>query len=60
MFQGKYFSRDKKRQKSSKCHFPKQKIEANMIDNITQNVSNVNRLVVVSKVNLARSNAKEW
>lgn len=31
-----------------------------MIDNITQNVSNVNRLVVVSKVNLARSNAKEW
>ncbi|KAH9686503.1 hypothetical protein KPL70_014374 [Citrus sinensis] len=39
---------------------PKKKREANVVENITQHVSDINLSAVVSKVNLVGSNPREW
>lgn len=47
--------------KSVDCKFPKrEKNEANYIDGITRDVSDINLSVVISEVNLVGSNPKEW
>ena len=48
--------------KSSKCRLPKKKKkqEANVMENMTQDVSDINLYDVVSEVNLVGSNPREW
>ena len=60
--QGKCFNCDKIGHKSSKCRLPKKNKnhEANVVDNITQDVADINLCAVISKVNLVESNLREW
>ncbi|KAH9678457.1 hypothetical protein KPL71_025717 [Citrus sinensis] len=46
--------------KVSDCRLPKKKLEANVVENITQHVSGINPSAVVSEVNLIGSNPREW
>ena len=61
-FQGRCFNCDKMGHKSSECRLPKKKKkqEANVVENMTQDVSNINLSAVVSEVNLVGSNPREW
>ena len=61
-FQGKCFNCGKQGHKSSDCRLPKRNKpkEANVFDDITKDVSNINLIAVISKVNLVGSNPKEW
>ena len=47
-FQGKCYNCDKMGHKHSDCRLPKKKREANVVENITQNVSDINLSAVVS------------
>ncbi|PON90873.1 Zinc finger, CCHC-type, partial [Trema orientale] len=60
-FQGKCFNCDKIGHKASDCRLPKKKKknEANIVDEITQDVSDIDLCAVVSEVNLVGSNPKE-
>ncbi|KAL5582887.1 hypothetical protein UlMin_015329 [Ulmus minor] len=60
-FQGKCFSCDKICHKSSECRLSKKNKnhEANVVDNITQDVDDINLCVVISEVNLVGSNPRE-
>ena len=46
--------------KSTGCWLPKRTYEANLVDNITQDVSEINLSTVVYEVNLIGSNPREW
>ena len=59
-FQGKCYNCDKMGHKASDCRLPKKKREANVVENITQHVSDINLSAVVSEVNLVGSNTREW
>lgn len=59
-FQGKCFNCDKVGHKFSECRLPKKKKEANVVDYMAQDVSELNLSYVVSKVNMVDSNPKEW
>ena len=50
-FQGKCFNCDKMGHKASDCRLPKKKREANVVENITQHVSDINLPVVVLDIN---------
>ena len=62
-FKEKCFTCDKVGHRSMKCRLPKKKNKnhkANVVDNITQDVSDINLSTMVSKMNLVGSNSKEW
>ena len=61
-FQGKCFDCGKQGHKFDDCRLPKNNKpkEANVIDDIIKDVSDIDLTVVVSKVNLVGSNPKEW
>ncbi|PON52917.1 Zinc finger, CCHC-type [Parasponia andersonii] len=60
-FQEKYFNCDKIGHKSSDCRLPKKKKkEANIIGEMTQDVSDIDLCAVIFEVNLVGSNPKEW
>ena len=61
-FQGKCFNSGKQGYKYANCRPPKRNKpkEVNVIDGITKNVSDINLIVVISRVNLVGSNPKEW
>ena len=61
-FQGKCFNCGNQGHKSSNCRLQKSNKlkEANVVDGITKDVSNINLTVVISEVNLVGSNPKEW
>ena len=61
-FQVKYFNRGKQSHKSIDCRLPKRNEpkEANVVVCITNDVSNIDLIDVISKVNLMGSNPKEW
>ncbi|XP_024024454.1 uncharacterized protein LOC112092460 [Morus notabilis] len=61
-FQGKCFNCNKVGHKSADCKLPKQNKdkEANAVDTISKEVSDISLSTVVSKVNLVDSNPKEW
>ena len=61
-FQRKCFKCEKKGHKSLDCNLPKRNKakEANVVDGITKDVSNIHISTVISEVNLVRSNHKEW
>ena len=46
--------------KALDCRLPKKNREANVVESITQNVSDINLSTVVFEVNLAGFNPKEW
>ncbi|XP_075475893.1 uncharacterized protein LOC142514930 [Primulina tabacum] len=46
--------------KTSECKKPKRNREVNMVENISQEVSNINLCAVISEVNLVGSNPREW
>lgn len=46
--------------RASNCRLLKKKREANVVENIAQNVLDINLSVVVFEVNLVISNPKEW
>ncbi|KAH9802189.1 hypothetical protein KPL71_001277 [Citrus sinensis] len=46
--------------KALDCRLPKKKREANVVENTTQHVSDINTSAVVSVVNLVDSNPREW
>ena len=56
------FNCGKQGHKPSDCRLPKRNKpkEANVIDHISKDVSNIELTVVISKVNLVGSNPKEW
>ena len=61
-FLGKCFNCGKQGKKSVDCRLPKQNKpkEANVIADISKNVSEIDLTVVISEVNLVGSNPKEW
>ncbi|KAL5563884.1 hypothetical protein UlMin_033631 [Ulmus minor] len=61
-FQGKCFNIDKIGHKSSECRLPKKNKnhEANVVNNITQDVANIDLCAVIFEVNLVGSNPREW
>ena len=61
-FIGKCFNYGKKGHKSSDCRLPKRNKpkEANVVDIITKDVSDIDLTIVISKVNLVGSNPNEW
>ena len=61
-FQGKCFNCDKMGHKAVDCRLSKKNKnkEAYVMEEITQEVYELNLLVVVSKVNLVESNPREW
>ena len=59
-FQGKCFNCDRIGYKASDCILPKKKREANVVENITQHISDINLSAVVLEVNLVGSNPREW
>ncbi|KAL5557276.1 hypothetical protein UlMin_039512 [Ulmus minor] len=61
-FQGKCFNCDKIDHKSSECRLLKKNKnhEANMIEDITQDVADINLCAVISEMNLDGSNPREW
>ncbi|KAL5569712.1 hypothetical protein UlMin_026287 [Ulmus minor] len=61
-FQGKCFNCDKIGHKSSECRLPKKNKnhEANVVNNITQDVADINMCAVISEVNMVGSNPRKW
>ena len=61
-FQGKCFNCEKQVHKFLDCRLPKRNKpkEANVVDGITKNVSNIDLIAIISEVNLVGSNPKEW
>ena len=61
-FIGQCFNCGKQGHKSSDCKLPKRNKpkKANVIDNISKDVSNIDLTAVISEVNLVGSNPKEW
>ncbi|KAL5559487.1 hypothetical protein UlMin_035698 [Ulmus minor] len=61
-FQGKCFNCDKIGYESSECKLPKKNKnhEANVVDDITQDVADIDLCAVISEVNLVGSNPREW
>ncbi|KAL5570103.1 hypothetical protein UlMin_026678 [Ulmus minor] len=61
-FQGKCFNCDKIGHKSSECRLPKKNKnhEANVVNDITQDVADIDLCAVISEVNLVGSNPREW
>ena len=61
-FLGKYFNYGKQGHKSFDCRLPKRNKskEANVVDDISKDVSDIDLIVLISEVNLVGSNPKEW
>ncbi|WCJ29313.1 Retrovirus-related Pol polyprotein from transposon TNT 1-94 [Euphorbia peplus] len=63
-FVGKCYNCNKLGHKSADCRLPKKatpkKNEANLLEGITKNVSDIDLAAVVSEVNLVDSNPREW
>ena len=61
-FIGKCFNCGKQGHKSSDCRLPKRNKlkEANVVDDISKDVSEIDLIAVISEVNLVGSNPKEW
>ncbi|XP_075478762.1 uncharacterized protein LOC142519607 [Primulina tabacum] len=59
-FSGKCYNCDSMGHKASECKKPKRNREVNMVENISQEVSNMNLCAVISEVNLVGSNPREW
>ncbi|KAL2461214.1 CCHC-type domain-containing protein [Abeliophyllum distichum] len=61
-FLGKCYNCDRVGHRSSECRLPKMnnKKEANMVDDIANDVSEISLVVVISEVNLVGSNPREW
>ena len=61
-FKGKCFNSGKQGHKSSDCRLLKRNKpkEANVVDGITKDVSDIDITTVISEVNLVGSNPKEW
>ena len=61
-FQGKCFNYGKQGNKSSNCRLPKRNKpkEANVVDGITKDVSDIDLTIVISEVNLVGSSPNEW
>ncbi|PKI70726.1 hypothetical protein CRG98_008959 [Punica granatum] len=61
-FQGKCLSCDKKGHRSADCRFPKRKKdhEANVVNEMTRDMADINLSAVISEVNLIGSNPKDW
>ena len=61
-FEGKCFNYRKEDHKSSDCRLPKRNKpkEANLVDGITKDVSDIDLTTVIPEVNLVGSNTKEW
>ena len=61
-FLGKCFNYGKQGHKSSDCRLPKKNKpkEANVIDDISKDVFDIDLTVIISEVNLVGSNPKEW
>ena len=57
-FKGKCFNCGRTGHKSSECRAPKK--EANMVSQLTKEVEDLNLVAVISEVNMAESNPKEW
>ncbi|XP_073280657.1 uncharacterized protein [Primulina huaijiensis] len=59
-FSGKCYNCDGMGHKASECKKPKRNREANVVESISQEVSNMNLFGVISEVNLVGSNPREW
>ena len=61
-FQGKCFNCDKVGHRSADCRKPKKtkKKEANMVDDISKEIGDIDLCATVSEVNLVGSNPREW
>ncbi|KZV24436.1 hypothetical protein F511_24231 [Dorcoceras hygrometricum] len=59
-FVGKCYNCDGMGHKASDCKKPKRAREANTVDDISHDVSNINLCAVVFEVNLIGSNPREW
>ncbi|XP_075499434.1 uncharacterized protein LOC142537833 [Primulina tabacum] len=59
-FSGKCYNCDGMGHKASDCKKPKRNREVNVVENISQEVSNMNLCAVISEVNLVGSNPREW
>ena len=61
-FLGKCFNCGKQGHKSANCRLPKRNKpkEANVVDDINKDVSDIDLTIIISEVNLVGSNPKEW
>ena len=61
-FLGKCFNCGKQGHKSSDCRLPKRNkpMEANVINDISKDVSDINLMAIIFEVNLVGTNPKEW